>query len=222
MGEFTGKSPRTTVRRVVQNAVYDRDAIHAILDEGFVCHVGFVDDGQPYVIPTLYARDGDMLVLHGLVGGRLMKALSGNARCCITVTLTDGIVLARSLLHHSINYRSVVILGEGRSLTGRDEKTEALKQLTEGIIPGRWNDARAVTEKELDATAVVVFPIDECSAKVRTGPPGEEEADYDLPYWAGVIPLELTAGTPIPDDRLKPEIPVPSYVSTYLRPKLNR
>jgi len=180
-----------------------------------------VDDGQPYVIPTLYARDGDKLVLHGSVGGRLMKALSGGTRCCITVTLTDGLVLARSLLHHSVNYRSVVILGEGRELTGRELKTRALELLTDGIIPGRWNDARKPTEKELDATAVVEFPIEECSAKVRTGPPNGDEADYDLPHWAGVIPLELTAGTPIPDERLKPDTPLPPYVSTYPRPKLN-
>lgn len=218
MSEPLEATERTTVRRVAKNAVYDRDAINVILDEGLVCHVGFVDDGQPYVLPMLYARDGDRLYVHGSVSSRLLKTLGDGTRCCITVTLMDGLVLARSLLHHSMNYRSVVILASGRELTSRAEKNRALERLTESAIPGRSNDARLPSDKELDGTGVVEFPIEECSAKVRTGPPNDDESDYELPYWAGVIPLQLAVGMPIPDERLTPGMPVPSYVTNYQRP----
>ncbi len=218
MSETVGTTPRTKIRQVARNAVHDRESVNAILDEGLVCHVGFVEDGQPYVLPMSYARDGNKLYVHGSASSRLLKALAGGTPCCITVTLIDGIVLARSLLHHSMNYRSVVIIARGRALTKGEEKNRALERITEHVVPGRWNDARQPTDRELDATSVIEFPIEECSAKMRTGPPNDDERDYQLPHWAGVIPLALMAGEPVPDERLKPGTPRPSYVSDYTRP----
>jgi len=214
----TASTARSTIRRVSKNAVYDREKIYEILDEAMVCHVGFVDDGQPIVIPMLYARDGDHLYVHGSVASRAILSLSSGAPCCITVTLIDGLVLARSLLHHSMNYRSVVVFAKGRAVEGCEAKNRVLRLLTEGIIPSRWNDARPPSEKELDATGVVAFSLDECSAKVRTGPPSDEQRDYALPHWAGVLPLRTAVGTPIPDDKLDPQTPVPANISGYTRP----
>jgi uncharacterized protein len=218
MNKDGATSERSTIRRVSKNAVYDRDMINAILDEAMVCHVGFIDDGQPLVLPMLYARDGDKLYVHGSVASRAMRVLGDGTPCCIAVTLIDGLVLARSLLHHSMNYRSVVIFAKGRVIEGREAKNDVLFRLTEGLIPGRWDDARQPTDKELDATGVVEFLIEECSAKVRTGPPGDDEPDYALPYWAGVLPLKTVAGVPVADDRLREGVAVPGYVSGYSRP----
>jgi len=195
---------RTTVRRLPKRGVYDREQIYAILDEGFVCHVGFAVDGQPYVIPTGYGRDGDRIYLHGSSASRMLRTLDGGVHVCVTVTLVDGFVLARSVFHHSMNYRSVVALGSAQLLTDRDEKLAALRCVTNHIVPGRWEEARQPTDQELKATSVLVLPIDEVSAKVRTGGPIDDEEDYSLPVWAGVVPVRPRLGEPIPDTRLLP------------------
>ena len=209
---------RTRVRRVPQNAVYDREVIDAILAEGLVCHVGFVDGTRPYVIPTVYARDGERLLLHGSTKSRMLMILAAGAPACVTITLLDGLVLARSLYHHSMNYRSVVVLGHGAEVTGADERMAALRRLSDHLVPGRWNDARYPNEQELAGTMVVALAIEEVSAKIRTGPPGEEEADYALPHWAGVIPMERRFGAPEPDPRLNGDVAVPAYARAYRRP----
>lgn len=208
-------TPRTTVKRLPARGLYDREAIYAILDEALTCHVGFVDEGQPFVIPTIHVRHDHRLILHGSRRSRLLIRLAEGAPACVTVTLLDGLVLARSAFHHSMNYRSVVLLGQATEITDRDEKRTALYQLVERIVPGRSKDSRGPSEAELQATAVVTFPLDEMSAKVRVGPPKDEEADYDLPHWAGVIPLSLTPGDPIPDPRLRAGIPAPDYAKAY-------
>ncbi len=191
---------RTTVRRNPKRGVYDRDVVHAILDAGIVAHVGFVHDGQPYVIPMSYARDGDRLLLHGAGGSRLMRTLASGAPACVTVTLLDGIVLARSVFHHSMNYRSVVALGSAKKLEGA-EKAAALEALVEGLVPGRSREARGPDRAELAATMILDFPLVEVSAKSRSGPPADDPADLELPIWAGTIPLALRAGPaePAPD-----------------------
>lgn len=217
-GNTIEPTPRTRMRRIAKNAVYDREAIYRIIDEALLCHVGFVDDGQPFVIPTIPARMGDRLVLHGSPASRMIKYLCGGDPVCITITLLDGLVLARSLMHHSMNYRSVVLLGAGTEIKGDADKMIALKALTDHIIPGRWDDARQPSKQELAATAVVSFPLDEASAKVRTGPPVDEEADYELSVWAGVLPLSLKVGEPIADPRLRSSIAVPDCVASYRRP----
>ena len=193
---------RTTVRRNAKRGVYDREVVHAILDAGLIAHVGFVHEGQPYVIPMSYARDGDRLLLHGAGGSRLMRTLAAGAPACVTVTLLDGIVLARSVFHHSMNYRSVVALGSATKLEGA-EKATALDALVEGLVPGRSREARAPDRSELAATMILAFPLDEVSAKSRSGPPADDPADVDLPIWAGTIPLALRAGPiePAPDNR---------------------
>jgi uncharacterized protein len=206
---------RTRVRRLPERAAYDRDTVHAILDEGFVCHVGFVVDGQPYVIPTGYARAGGTLYLHGSTGSRL--GLRPGMPVGVTVTLLDGLVLARSAFHHSMNYRSVTVLGRTRLVTDPWEKDAALRAFVEHVIPGRSAEVRGADRKELAATAVLAVPIEEVSAKVRTGPPKDDEEDYALPVWAGVLPLALTPGEPEPDPRLGPAIPEPSYVAAWDR-----
>lgn len=192
---------RTTVRRNAKRGVYDREVVHAILDAGLIAHVGFVHEGQPYVIPMSYARDGDRLLLHGSGGSRLMRTLAAGAPACVTVTLLDGIVLARSVFHHSMNYRSVVALGSATKLEGA-EKATALDALVEGLVPGRSREARAPDRSELAATMILAFPLDEVSAKSRSGPPADDPADVDLPIWAGTIPLTLRAGPiePAPDN----------------------
>ena len=205
---------RTTVRRNAKRGAYDREVVNAILDAGVVAHVGFVHDGQPYVIPMSYARDGDRLLLHGAGGSRLMRALAAGAPACVTVTLLDGIVLARSVFHHSMNYRSVVALGLAKKLEGA-EKAAALEALVEGLVPGRSREARGPDRAELAATMILAFPLDEASAKARSGPPADDPADLELPIWAGTIPLALRAGPaePAPDAG---GTAIPASVERYL------
>src|SRR5271165_6750317 len=199
--QTSNPSPRTRVVREPQRAVYDRDAVNAILDEAFLCHVGFVVDNQPYVIPTSYGRDGNVLYIHGSAASRMLRALDQGVRVCVTVTLLDGLVLARSVFNHSMNYRSVVILGTATLVDDPAEKLTALRVLSEHIIPQRWDDARQPNEKELKATSVLRLPIHEFSAKVRVGPPIDDEEDYPFPTWAGVIPLEMKSDAAIRDER---------------------
>ncbi len=206
---------RTRVIREPQRAVYDRAAVNAILDEGFICHIGFVVDGQPYVIPTSYGREGNALYIHGSAASRMLRNLDQGIPVCVTVTLLDGLVLARSVFNHSMNYRSVVILGTATLVEDPAEKIAALHALSEHILPGRWDDARQPNEKELKATSVIRLPIDEFSAKVRVGPPVDDEEDYSFPTWAGVIPLKMRAGAPISDERCRHD--VPSYLLDYSR-----
>jgi nitroimidazol reductase NimA-like FMN-containing flavoprotein (pyridoxamine 5'-phosphate oxidase superfamily) len=210
-------TPRTRVVREPQRAVYDRDAVNHILDEAFLCHVGFVADEQPYVIPTSYGRDGDVLYIHGSAASRMLRNLDQGAPVCVTVTLLDGLVLARSVFNHSMNYRSVVILGKATLVNDPAEKLSALRALSEHILPNRWDDARPPNEKELKATSVLRLPINEFSAKVRVGPPVDDEEDYSFQTWAGVIPLEMTVGGAIPDDRCQQDLP--GYLKNYSRQK---
>lgn len=210
-------STRTEVRRLDERGAYDRATIDRILDEALVCHVGFVADGFPSVIPTLHARWGDILYLHGSPASRMLRSMRRDDEICVTVTLVDGIVLARAPFHSSMNYRSVVMYGVPRIVDDPAEKAEAFRVLTEHIAPGRWDDSRRSTEKEEKGTLVAALMIDEASAKVRTGPPGDDEADYALPIWAGVIPLRLEAGEPIPDPRLRDGIELPEYLRSYRR-----
>jgi nitroimidazol reductase NimA-like FMN-containing flavoprotein (pyridoxamine 5'-phosphate oxidase superfamily) len=205
-------SSRTQVRRLPKRGVYDRAVIDSILDEGFVCHLGFAVEGQPYVIPTGYARSGDQVYIHGSAASRMLRELIATVPMCFTVTLVDGLVLARSAFHHSMNYRSVVVLGHARQVTDPREKTEALRCFTNHVLSGRWDDVRVPTDQELKATHVIALPLNEASAKLRTGPPVDDEPDYDLNIWAGVIPLELVTGNPLPDHRLKPDIPIRNYL----------
>ena len=215
MSNNPNPTPRTRVVREPQRAVYDRDAVNQILDEAFLCHVGFVADGQPYVIPTSFGRDGDVLYIHGSAASRMLRNLDQGIPVCITVTLLDGLVLARSIFNHSMNYRSVVILGTATLVDDATEKIAALRALSEHILPHRWDDSRRPNERELKATSVLRIPIDECSAKVRVGPPVDDEEDYSFPTWAGVIPLEMTTAAPIPDDRCQRELP--AYLQNYSR-----
>ena len=217
MPETVPPSERTRVVREPQRGLYDREAIYKILDEAFVCHVGFSMDGQPYVIPTLFARIGDALYFHGSAASRMLRNLSEGIPVCVTVTLTDGFVLARSVFNHSMNYRSVVALGKATLVSAPQEKFEALHAFTEKILPGRWNEARKPSEKEQKSTSILRFPLTEVSAKVRTGPPKDDEPDYALPVWAGVIPLHLDAGAPLRDERCDPTIPLPPYLQNIKR-----
>ena len=207
-------SERTKVRREPERGVYDRAEIDAILDEGFVCHLGFVHDGQPFVIPTLYARIGDAVYVHGSAASRMLRTLDGGVDACLTVTLVDGLVLARSIFNHSINYRSVVVLGRAAAVAERDEKLRALEAFSERLVSGRWADVRPPTAKELKATSILRLPLDEVSAKVRTGPPNDYESDLAVPVWAGVIPLTLQAGEPLPDPRLALDVDPPVWAPT--------
>ena len=211
------RTERTRLRRLPERGTYDRATVHAILDEGFVCHVGFVADGQPYVIPTGYARVGETLYLHGSTGSRL--GLRPGMDVCVTVTLVDGLVLARAAFHHSMNFRSVMAIGRTRPIGDPREKEAALRALVEHIVPGRSDEVRGGDSRELAATAVLALPLAEVSAKVRTGPPKDDDADYDLPIWAGVLPLALTVGAPAPDPVLDPSIPVPGHVASWSRPR---
>ncbi len=197
----------TRVRRVPERGRYDRPTIDAILDEAFVCHVGFLDQGQPVVIPINYARSGDRLLLHGSTASRMMRTLAEGVPVSVAVTLIDGLVLARSAFHHSVNYRSVVVFGRGAAITSPAEKIEALRIFMEKVTPGRWNQVRPPSPRELAATMVVAIGIDQASAKVRTGPPIDDETDYALPVWAGVVPLSLTRGTPVEDAGLPRQSP---------------
>jgi nitroimidazol reductase NimA-like FMN-containing flavoprotein (pyridoxamine 5'-phosphate oxidase superfamily) len=209
---------RTRVRRIPERGVYDRAAIEAILDEGLLCHVGFVHDGQPVVIPTLYARVGDVVYVHGSAASRTLRTLAGGSDVCLTVTLLDGLVLARSAFHHSANYRSVVIFGRARLVEEADEKLTALEAFAEHIAPGRWADVRPPTALELKATKVLALPLVEASAKVRSGPPIDDDEDYSRDTWAGVIPLHLAAGEPDTDARVPRGVAVPDYALDYRRP----
>jgi len=211
------QTARTTLKRLPKRGSFDRDVINAILDEGFVCHVGFVMDGKPFVIPTGYARVDDRLIIHGSQASRMLRSLGQGIDVCVTVTLIDGLVLARSAFHHSMNYRSVVTFGRASVIENTEEKGAALLALSEHMIRGRWADAREPNEQELQLTTVLSLPIDEASAKIRTGPPLDDEEDYDSPTWAGVIPLQLVAGDPIPDSRLAADISPPNYVTAYDR-----
>ena len=217
MSQPSMPTPRTRVVREADRGVYDRETAYRILDEGFLCHVGFVADGQPFVIPTSYGRKDASLYIHGSAASRMLRQMKEGIPVCITVTLLDGLVLARSVFNHSMNYRSVVILGKATLVEQPAEKLEALRLLSEHILPGRWDDARQPNERELKATSVLRLPIEEFSAKVRTGPPVDAEEDYSFPTWAGVVPLEMTAGTPVNDPRLDPARKVPHYVSNYSR-----
>jgi hypothetical protein len=194
------RTARTTVKRHPERGAYDRATIDAILDEALICHVGFVADGQPYVIPTIHARDGDTLYLHGSPGSRMLRNLAGGVDVCVTVTLLDGLVLARSVYHHSMNYRSVVVLGRAREVTDRDAKLRAMRTVVEHVVPGRWDDARQPNEAELKGTTILEISLDEASAKIRNGPPKDNEEDLDLPFWAGVVPLALVPSAPIADE----------------------
>ena len=215
MSSSSAPTPRTRVVREPQRAVYDRDVLNRILDEGFICHVGFVLDGQPFVIPTSYGRHEDVLYIHGSAASRMLRNVSGGIPVCVTVTLLDGLVLARSIFNHSMNYRSVVVLGTGTAIEDREEKLAALRLLSEHIVPGRWREARQPNEKELKATTVIRVPIREFSAKVREGPVIDDEEDYAFPVWAGVLPLNVVKGDPIRDSRMPERIDVPDYVKNY-------
>jgi len=212
------QTPRTTLKRLPQRGHYDRELINGILDEGFICHVGFAVDGQPVVIPTGYARVGDSLVIHGSQASRMLRTLGQGIDVCVTITLIDGLVLARSAFHHSMNYRSVVVLGRATLVDNQAEKLAALRSLSDHMIPGRWDDVRKPSERELQQTTVLSLSLTEASAKVRQGPPLDDQEDYDLAVWAGVIPLSLVAGRPVGDARIPVQSEVPKYATEYARP----
>lgn len=206
---------RAQLRRLPNRGSHELEAVCQILDAGFLAHVGFNVDGQPFVIPTLYGREGEALYLHGSAASRMLRELDSGISACVNVTLVDGLVLARSAFHHSMNYRSVVAFGTARKINDPDQKTEALRIISEHLIRGRWNEVRVPSEKELKATAVLEFTMEEASAKVRTGPPIDDEEDYSLPVWAGVLPLTIAPGVPLPDSRLAAGTGVPGYVRHY-------
>jgi nitroimidazol reductase NimA-like FMN-containing flavoprotein (pyridoxamine 5'-phosphate oxidase superfamily) len=210
---------RTRIFRKSGRGSYDRDLVHSILDEALICHVGFVQDGQPYVVPTIHARAGDILYLHGARGNRTLKALADGTPCCVTVTLVDELVLARAALHHSLNYRSVMVLGTAREVNDPEEKERALRAVVEHIAPGRPDEIRGPDATDLKSTKVLAMEIEEASAKVRTGPPLDEEADLELPYWAGQLPLTLGTGDPMTAPDLTRDLPVPEHVSRWSRPR---
>ena len=212
------RTDRTAVRRLPARGSYDRGVLNAILDEGLVCHVGFAVDSQPYVIPTTYGRVGDRLYLHGSAASRMLKAMRGGIPVCVTVTLLDGLVLARSAFHHSMNYRSAVVLGIAEEVTDPEERWAALRAIVDHVVPGRWDDIRPPNEGELRATLVLRLAIDEASAKIRTGPPKDDDEDYALSSWAGEIPLRTAVLPAVADPRLPPGIPVPAHVTGYRRP----
>ncbi len=211
-------SDRVRLRRKRDRGSYDRAVIDAILDEGLIAHLGIVEDGQPLVIPTLHARSGDVVYCHGSSASRTLRMLAGGAPACLTVSLIDGLVLARSAMHHSANYRSAMLVGRARLVEDPDEKRTALRAVVEHIVPGRWDDVRPPSDSELRATSVLALPIEEASAKIRRGGPVDDEEDYALAAWAGVIPLERRTRSPQPDPRLRAGIAAPSYVSAYRRP----
>jgi nitroimidazol reductase NimA-like FMN-containing flavoprotein (pyridoxamine 5'-phosphate oxidase superfamily) len=205
MSTYTPTS-RTKVRRLSKRAVYDKAQVHAILDEGILCHVGFTQEGQPYVIPTLYARSGELLYMHGSGASRMLKTLAEGVEVCVTVTLVDGYVLARSAFHHSMNYRSVTVLGRARLVSELEEKLQALRLITDHIVPGRWDEVRGPNELEMRQTVVLAVPLEEVAAKVRVGPPADDEEDYQLPVWAGVVPIATQLGEPVSDGRVLPGV----------------
>jgi len=206
---------RTRVVREPQRGIYDREAINKILDEGFICHVGFTFDGQPYVIPTMFARIGDAIYFHGSAASRMLRNASTGIPVCVTVTLVDGLVLARSVFNHSMNYRSVVALGTATLISEPAEKLAALRAFTEKLIPGRWEDARQPNEQELKATSILKLLLTEVSAKVRTGGVEDDAPDYALSVWAGIIPLRMVADAAIRDERCDASIPTPAYTANF-------
>ncbi|MBC8120825.1 MAG: pyridoxamine 5'-phosphate oxidase family protein [Gemmatimonadaceae bacterium] len=212
------QTDRTTVTRLPKRAKYDQETVYAILDEGLVCHIGFVVEGFPSVIPTAYGRIDDMLYIHGSPASRMLRTLQGGVDICVTVTLIDGLVLARSAFHHSMNYRSVVIYGRASAVSDPQQKSEALRAFTEQVVPGRWAEVRLPSRAELAGTLVLALPLVEASAKVRTGPPVDDEADLGLSVWAGVIPLQTVAAPPLDDPLLGSGITAPEYVRRYSRP----
>ena len=216
MTDFT-RTDRNRIKRLPTRGHYDRETVYRILDEALICHVGFVERKQPYVIPINFARVDDRIVLHGAKASRLLKHIEAGHPVCVEVTIVDGLVLARSVFHHSLNYRSVVVFGVGRLIEGEQEKLAALQAVTEHLIPGRWQEARLPNRKELNATSVVSINIDEASAKVRVGPPVDEDEDYALPVWAGILPLLEMPLTPIRDEPQSENIPLPKYVDQYSR-----
>ena len=215
---MTGAFPKTArnkVKRLPERGHYDAATIYPIVDASLICHVGFVIDGQPFVIPTLHARQGDTILLHGAKGSRLLRHIQAGGEVCITITLIDGIVLARSVFHHSINYRSVVLFGTGTVVADDQARLQALEAFTERLIPGRWQDARQPNALELKQTTIVAVPIASASAKLRSGPPGDEAEDLDLPVWAGILPLRQIAGTPLADPQLRPGVALPDYIRDF-------
>ena len=216
MSEFK-PTERTQVKRLPKRGHYDRETVYQILDSAFVCHVGFCVDGQPFVIPTNYGRAGEVLYIHGSAASRMLKTLSAGVPVCVTVTHVDGLVLARSAFHHSVNYRSVVIMGTARFVDDPAEKMEALRIFTDHVVKGRWDDVRPPNEQEMKATTVLALPLEEVSAKVRTGGPVDDEDDYALPVWAGVMPLETIAKELMPDTLRRNDPPVPDYLKNYSR-----
>jgi len=211
------QTDRTKLKRLPKRGHFDRETVYGILDEGFICHVGFAPEGQPFVIPTGYARDGDKLYIHGSQASRMLRTLSGGVAACVTVTIIDGLVLARSAFHHSMNYRSVLIFGRATLVEDGEEKMAALLALSEHIIRGRWAEVREPTEQEMKMTTVLSLSLVEASAKIRTGPPLDDEEDYAMDVWAGVIPLRLVAGEPVDDPRLIEGVEVPVYAREYKR-----
>lgn len=210
-------TPRTKVKRLPERASYDRALIDSILDEALICHVGFVHGGAPVVIPTIHARIGNTLYFHGSPASRMLREMRSGETVSVNVTLLDGLVVARAAFHNSMNYRSVVLFGEPRIVDDPAEKRQALEAVTEHVLPGRWVDSRPMTDKETKGTLVAALPIDEVSAKVRAGGPGDDDADYELAIWAGVIPLRLAPGDPIEDPRQRVRVPIPDYVEDYRR-----
>jgi len=219
MGSPLKRTDRTAVRRLPTRGSYDRGVLNAILDEGLVCHVGFVVSEQPYVIPTTYGRAGDTLYIHGSAASRMLKEMRGGIRVCLTVTHLDGLVLARSAFHHSMNYRSAMVLGTAEEVTAADERWEALRVIVDHVVPGRWENTRPPTENEMRATLVLRLAIDEASAKIRTGPPVDDDADYSLAFWAGELPIRTSFLPAVPDPRLATAMAVPVHVSGYRRPE---
>jgi uncharacterized protein len=216
MAQFT-QTGKNRIKRFPQRGHYDQETIYHILDEALICHVGFADKGQPFVIPINFARVEDQVVLHGAIASRLLKHVEGGHPICVEATIVDGLVLARSIFHHSVNYRSVVLFGKGRLVEDEQEKLTALKAITEHLIPGRWQDARRPNPKELNATRVVSIKINQASAKVRMGPPIDEQEDYILPVWAGVLPLQELPLSPIRDELQSKDVPLPEYIGQYSR-----
>jgi uncharacterized protein len=216
MTDFT-RTNRNRIKRLPKRGQYDRETIYSILDEALICHVGFSANGQPYVIPINFARLEDRLVLHGAKASRLLKHVAAGHPICVEVTIVDGLVLARSVFHHSVNYRSVVVFGKGYLIEEEQEKLAALKAITEHLVPGRWQEARLPNRKELDATSVVSIGIDEASAKIRMGPPIEDEEDYGLPVWAGILPLQEMPLSPVQDELQSEDILLPNYIASYSR-----
>lgn len=211
------KTEKNRIQRLPKRGYYDRQTIYSILDEALICHVGFAVQGQAYVIPINFARVGDTIVLHGAKASRLLKHIEAGHPVCVEATIVEGLVLARSVFHHSINYRSVVLFGRGCLVEDTQQKLAALQAITEHLLPGRWDEARLPNRKELNATSVVSIQIEEASAKVRVGPPIDEEEDYGLPVWAGVLPLQELALSPLGDERLPADMEVPEYIAGYSR-----